>query len=93
LTNSEEVILDTGMRILLWPNPVSEVLQIDIGNIQNFSGKFVLRNAFGQMQRQIDMHSGQRRYRLPVYDLQSGMYFYDISSEGQSVKSGRVVVQ
>ena len=93
LTNSEEVILDTGMRILLWPNPVSDVLQIDIGNIQNFSGQFVLRNALGQIQKQIDIHSDQRRYQLPVYDLQPGMYFYEISSAGQSVKSGRVVVK
>ena len=93
LTNSKEVILDTGMRILLWPNPVGGVLQIDIGNIQQFEGQFVLRNALGQVQKQIDIYSGQRRYQLPVYDLHPGMYFYEIKGEGQSVKSGRVVVE
>ena len=77
----------------IYPNPVSDVLQLDIGNIQQFEGQFVLRNALEMVQKEMDIYSGQRRYQLPVYDLQPGMYFFEISSEGQSVKSGLVVVE
>ena len=89
-TNDQTIL---QAKINVYPNPVRDVLRIDIGNIQQFEGQFVLRNALGQVQKKMDIHSGQRRYQLPVYDLHPGMYFYEIRSEGQSVKSGRVVVE
>lgn len=78
---------ETGM--LIFPNPVSEILNVSWIGKQQGAGHIELRNIAGALiQRQeISYITGQNQYELPLRHLQNGMYLVGIkTNEGSSWK-------
>ncbi len=78
---------ETGMQI--FPNPVSEILNVNWISKQHGAGHIELRNIAGALiqRKDISYITGQNQYELPLGHLQSGMYLVGIkTNEGSSWK-------
>ncbi|MFK8104898.1 MAG: T9SS type A sorting domain-containing protein [Saprospiraceae bacterium] len=77
-----------GDQVAIYPNPVSEVLNIDLGELAG--ERLSVYNALGQLVLTKNISSDQET--LPVNDLEKGVYWLNIhTTEGIAVK--RVIVE
>ncbi len=71
--------------ITAYPNPASNLLNIDLGLGQDETGRIILLNAYGQVVRTVlsdhHMSNGQHRISTDVNDFPSGLYFIRYMSE------------
>ena len=78
------------MRITVYPNPVSVVLNIELQEqnlpldfkLYSLSGKAVLEQTLTQFKSELDLEN-----------LPSGMYFYELVEEGKRISQGKIVKQ
>jgi hypothetical protein len=79
----------TDYKINIFPNPVNDLLYIE--NVSEKTGvQFYLLDALGSEVMHIDLNKGDNM--VNTGGLKSGIYFYRILSEGNSiVKSGKIV--
>ncbi len=79
----------TDYKINIFPNPVNDLLYIE--NVSEKTGvQFYLLDALGSEVMHIDLNKGDNMVKTG--GLKSGIYFYRILSEGNSiVKSGKIV--
>jgi hypothetical protein len=67
-------------NVVLYPNPASDVINIQIGLEQASKAQFELTNQLGQVvyQDALNMDSGSNMIQLPVSELSSGFYLVNI---------------
>ncbi len=77
ITSVESVV---ESNVAVYPNPMNDVLNIDLGDSQS---DVVIFNSLGQVVRRYDNMSGEMQ--INVEDLKSGMYFVKIGTETTKV--------
>jgi hypothetical protein len=80
---------ENGIRV--YPNPATEQITIEFEN-QVKSIDITIINIFGQTIIHQQM-SGNSKYNLNISNLESGMYFYSIISNGKVLKSDKLIKQ
>jgi hypothetical protein len=78
-------------NVLVYPNPASSQITIEFENQLN-QCDITIFNIFGQTIMNQNM-SGNTKYNLTISNLEAGMYFYSIVSDGKVVKSGKFIKQ
>lgn len=79
----------TGSSISLYPNPVSQVLYINVTSTQNMNSMLLVYNAAG---RQVAMQyktlvKGENNFSLPISGLAPGIYYCRFENTDIEVKS------
>ena len=67
-------------KVAVYPNPMSDVLNIELGDSQT---DIVIYNSLGQVVRRYENMSGDMQ--INVAELKSGMYFIRINNETTKV--------
>jgi hypothetical protein len=72
-----------GASITLYPNPASDILQIDMKGLSNESLHLSLINAIGQsvVEKDIQIENANTLYSIDISTIPSGMYICKISSQ------------
>ena len=78
IITSVETVVEKNVE--MYPNPMNDVLNIDLGDSQS---DVVIFNSLGQVVRRYDNMSGEMQ--INVEDLKSGMYFVKIGTETTKV--------
>lgn len=89
--DESDIVSETALDATLYPNPVSEVLTIDVFGSDNSLVTFELYSATGQLV-QSEIITGGVQKQINVSDLQAGLYFYRLIGEGDKTKEGRLVI-
>jgi len=78
-----------SMKVRLSPNPVSQILTVDLeNNIEN--GFFEILDVQGKLIRKISINGVSGK--ISVSDLSSGSYFYKLSEESKLLNTGKFIV-
>jgi len=75
----------------LFPNPVRDLLTIELGSDTQAQTRLVLRNELGQMIRQRVIDPGSFRKELNVSDLANGVYLIELRRDGEPAEVLRFV--
>ncbi len=75
----------------LFPNPVRDLLTIELGSDAQARTRLVLRNELGQMIRQRVIDPGSFRKELNVSDLANGVYLIELRRDGEPAEVLRFV--
>ncbi|MEP6712632.1 MAG: PKD domain-containing protein [Ferruginibacter sp.] len=72
--------------ITIWPNPVTDGLNVKIISNQNNTAVITLKNIFGQtiIQKEKALTQGNNDLNLPVLNLSAGIYFINVSINSES---------
>jgi len=80
-------------NLRVFPNPVSEILQLQVPQKANFDQRsFKLINVVGQIVKQGNIKEGVSLVKIDVADLNKGVYILELTSEGEKV-SKRIMKQ
>ena len=91
---SVEEITKENVRLNAYPNPAINVLTIGYFIDGEFDKASIdVYDVFGQKVAFKELNSGKGEVELSVENLGSGVYFYSIKVDGQSVRTERVVVR
>ncbi len=82
-------VLAEKNEVKLFPNPTTEVINLELE--KGIDGEVVLFNMVGQQVLQQYIYKNEKQYEWSLNNLETGIYFYSIISEGRLVKSGKVV--
>jgi hypothetical protein len=74
-----------------FPNPVREVLVLDLGDYYPLNGQFRMFNAAGQ--QVFHQQVLEKQVQMNLVHLPSGLYFYELWDGGQRLGQGKVVKQ
>jgi len=92
LTVDVEEIRKEGVNIKVFPNPFSQQSTMEIMGMDEVKqGQFVIYNSTGQQLRRQDFTGNQ--LKLSRNNLPAGIYFFQVSAEGQLIGSGKLLVQ
>lgn len=92
LLSNEQSIKISGSKILIYPNPVSDVIQIKLEAPQPQGFDFELRNSLGQLVRRVeDIRS--KEFKINIEDLKTGLYIYGIFVKNQTVGRGKLLIR
>jgi hypothetical protein len=82
----------TTMSILTWPNPVKDVLQIQVRAIKNETIELRLHQADGKIiaTRQLNLQKGSNSFTWPLQTITAGNYF--ISSGNNQFKTIQILI-
>ena len=78
----------------LYPNPAVDYAEIDFqinSGVQDV--KLTFYNILGQEIKEITLERDQRSMRIPMRDFNSGMYMYQLSIDGRSVATKKLIVR
>ncbi len=91
--NNEDVRLARGIEV--FPNPASDLLQVQWeNNLQlNAPAEFRLIDSRGAIASRKSILYNRPIFSIDVSDLAAGVYVYDLNLFGQSIASGKVVVE
>ncbi len=91
LPASIDVAINLEMRI--YPNPVNNVLSIEIDDIKGNEAIVEIYNSFGQLVREIslDTESLRVRQQISFEDLRDGIYNVIVKVDNRPVSSGKIV--
>ena len=85
------VAQDEAWQIMVFPNPATEALHIEIeGDFEE--GFLDLTDLAGRLVQQRQVLEGEMRLVLPLHEVRSGLYFLQLRSGEGAVKTVRVVV-
>ncbi len=78
-----------------FPNPATELLQVDIRSEENAEATLNLTNGLGQIMalRQIDLTAGDNRQQLNVNELSAGLYFLQLRIGDRLAAVRRVMIK
>jgi PKD repeat protein len=74
--------LNTDNRLLIYPNPVNEVLDIETSDLKIISGKLQVINAIGQVVKECEISDGKTK--INVNDLSEGIYILSLRSRDEN---------
>jgi hypothetical protein len=85
-------ITATNIAVNIFPNPATEMLQIEMPGI-DFSKNITFRvvNVLGKAIKQIPLHSFSST--IEVSDIVPGIYLYEIKDDQHAIKTGRIIVE
>jgi len=89
VTINEVLTLEQKNKIKIFPNPINKVIHFELE--KGIDGEVVLFNMVGQKVFQQYISKNKKRYEWSLDNLETGIYFYSIVSEGRLIKSGKVV--
>jgi hypothetical protein len=78
----------------VYPNPAIDYAEIDFqinAGVQDV--KVTFYNILGQEIKEISLERDQRNVRIPMRDFNSGMYMYQLSIDGRSVATKKLIVR
>ena len=91
LSGIENKIAVNEMKVLIFPNPTHENLNIEISTADFKKGMyFKLNNILGETIKQILLNASNTLINLK--ELNSGIYLYSIMDENNLVKSGKIII-
>lgn len=76
-------------NIKIFPNPSTEVIHLELE--KGINGEIVLFNMVGQRVFQQYIYKNEKRYKWSLDGVETGIYFYNIVSEGRLMGSGKLV--
>ena len=82
-------IFEQKYKVKIFPNPTTEMIHLELE--KGINAEVVFFNTMGQQVFQQYIYKNQKQYEWSLLELETGIYFYSIISEGQIVKSGKVV--
>lgn len=81
-------------KFRFYPNPANEVLNIELENFENKSGKLQIINMLGQVMEQITLENNySNRLQIPLHKLENGMHTLVISIKGKPVQTELFIVE
>jgi plastocyanin len=94
VTNVDDAVIEQ-MEVNTYPNPVTDLLRININSIENLDGTLVLSNQVGQVvrQRDIQLNVGENREELNVETFDTGIYFIQLWIDNQLARTQRILIQ
>lgn len=87
-TVNETLLQQTSFAI--FPNPATDIIHIKLNNPDD--GHLQIRNALGQIMRQVGYNAHQQQIEINIRDLAPGNYFI-IDSKGESRPTGFVIMR
>ena len=78
------------MEVNVYPNPTDYEATFDIRGIENQDFKIKIFDISGKLQRE-EKHN-QQRFIFKKESLQTGIYFYQIESNGQWIANGKLII-
>ncbi|KAB1063386.1 T9SS type A sorting domain-containing protein [Salibacter halophilus] len=88
-TNSINTVSRTG-EISVYPNPASDIVNVKLLNSKYESLDFTLMNVVGKQVLSGRLNTGQSE--IPTSDLNSGIYFLNIKSNGSVIFNEKLIV-
>lgn len=76
-----------------YPNPASDFLDIDYQVVGNQELRLGFYNVLGEQVKEFALDRDQRTLRIPLRDFSSGMYLYQLSIDGRSVATKKIIVR
>jgi hypothetical protein len=79
---------------LVYPNPATDYAEIDFqftANVQD--ARVTFYNILGQEVKVIVLERDQRTVRIPMRDFNNGMYMYQLTIDGRSVATKKLIVR
>lgn len=92
---NEEIYTSSAIRIKeVYPNPVSDYIYINyaINNPQT-SAKVGIHNVLGSLVNEFQLESMENKAKISTSDLNSGVYFYSLSVNNETVLIKKFVVR
>ena len=78
-------------EVTIYPNPVSDVLNILLNTEKTGVVKISLLNAFGQVIEEETTYSGNGIYRIPTAKLANGLYFIRLSLDNNTILNSKFI--
>ncbi len=80
--------------LLLYPNPAKEILNVQFESLKRSAMNLEVVDAMGRLvySKKVTVNYGSNSYSLPISNLDSGLYFLRLSSEGEIVGKQFVVM-
>ena len=77
--------------VKIYPNPFSDVVNVEVKDLEIKNGAFKLYDATGRLLRQQNFNNND--FTFHKKDLRTGMYFFTIENNGQLISSGKLIAQ
>jgi hypothetical protein len=78
----------------LYPNPAIDYAEIDFQiNVGVQDVKLTFYNILGQEVKEISLERDQHSVRIPMRDFNNGMYMYQLTIDGRSVATKKLIVR
>lgn len=87
---------DSGIKIMVFPNPSAEILNIEIPSGDGFiADQISVTNVFGQVVFNKLLNPGMENqvYQINTSELNNGLYMINITSSGKRAASGKFMVK
>ena len=90
-TNNKEVVANV---IAVYPNPASDVVNIDLGDVNAQNSSIELYNSVGQLVKQHNISSVTGNItQFETTDIDGGLYFVKVLAEGKIYTTGVVITK
>jgi hypothetical protein len=76
-----------------YPNPASDFLDIDYQVVGNQDLRLGFYNVLGEQVKEVSLDRDQKTLRISLRDFASGMYLYQLSIDGRSVATKKIIVR
>lgn len=76
-----------------YPNPASDFLDIDFQIVGNQELRLGFYNVLGEQVKEFILDRDQKSLRISLRDFASGMYLYQLSIDGRSVATKKIIVR
>ena len=76
-----------------YPNPASDFLDIDYQVVGNQELRIGFFNVLGEQVKEFSLDRDQKTLRISLRDFSSGMYLYQLSIDGRSVATKKIIVR
>lgn len=76
-----------------YPNPASDFLDIDYQILGNQELRLGIYNVLGEQVKEFSLDRDQKNLRISLRDFSSGMYLYQLSIDGRSVATKKIIVR
>jgi len=77
----------------VYPNPASDFVDVDYQLTSNQDFRLSFYNVIGEQVKEFSLDRDQRTMRISLRDFSSGMYLYQLSFDGRSVATKKLIVR
>ncbi|MCF2518515.1 T9SS type A sorting domain-containing protein [Dyadobacter sp. CY351] len=78
----------------IYPNPASEYADLDYNITANIrDAKLIIYNVLGSQMAELPLNRNDRKLRVNTKDMPTGLYFYQLSLDGQKVATKKMLVR
>jgi len=78
----------------IYPNPASEYAELDYnitGSVRD--ARLIIYNVLGSQMAELPLNKNDRKLRVNTKDMPTGLYFYQLSLDGQKVATKKMLVR